>query len=158
MSEIIMDAPGINTMSIELRAFSYREGSSLIGEVEQYMKRKNISPISHPLAVDICAGDGSGARILVDHKWEAQNITCIDRYQSPVPLVNGATWLYWDVQALARHLLAERPLPTRVEALRNKFDIVFLLLSPLTEDEVKSVCDFMVNQRGVIMSSKFFTP
>ncbi len=77
MLDIVIDKPRLNEMGIFA---SYSHNDSLISHALDTQRQKaGITPHDFPRAVDLCAGDGSLARYLVDRGWDPKNITCIDQ-------------------------------------------------------------------------------
>ena len=154
MAEIIIPDPEINTNP--WRRYTYSsEGIRLL--IPSQLSHEGITPQTHPQVVDLCAGDGSIARILADNGWSLSIITCIDKLVSPTPLVEGVRWLYWDLRELAKSVIGDVSLPTEVVKKRNSFDVV-CLWSGIDEDETKNIgwlerkiiCDFFVKPTGYI--------
>lgn len=91
------EIPGI------LGDYSWREYQTNTGwraNLPKILQHAGVSPSTHPLAADLCAGDGSWAKILVENGWIESNLTCIDRCKSSAPLVLAASWRYWDLYNL----------------------------------------------------------
>lgn len=152
MSEIIISNSGLN--EDPYRDFSYRIQEenfrhSLFGQ----LMHERVTPITHPKAVDLCAGDGCLARILVDNGWKEANLTCIDRYKSPTPLVPDARWFYWDLEQLYLHLERRLSLPEEVLSFRHQFDIAMLWLGGfgLGESGRELLCKYFVKPKGYIL-------
>ncbi len=91
-----------------------------------HLAKNDVNPASHPTAIDLCAGDGSIARILVDLGWNPDDITCIDLHRSRNPLVTDVRWLHWDLEALLETINDSGPLPGVVEGYKGYFDIAIL--------------------------------
>lgn len=113
-----------------------------------------ITPQTHPRAADICAGDGSWARLLVDNGWKPEDILCVDRCRSLGPLVEGVKWEYWDVDALRDRLLTARfhlegptEIPEGVAVHQGKFDLVIVLLGA-ERRAANEVANYLVRPGG----------
>ncbi|MDO8619386.1 MAG: hypothetical protein Q7R49_05605 [Candidatus Daviesbacteria bacterium] len=150
MLDIIIDNPRINTD--ERRGFSYSRDKSGIKLLSLALESKDITPSSHPTAADLCAGDGSWARMLLDHGWDESNLTCIDSAKSPTPLVPGANWLYWDLEALSTRLFLKKSLPEEILSKQHTFDIVFTLYTPLTRISEETMGIFLIRPGGYIFN------
>ena len=151
MREIVIPSPRINNDN--LRGYSYHDGIARYA-LPEALNKGGINPTSHPNAVDLCAGGGSWARLLVDNGWEESNLTCIDRLKSLTPLVPRAKWLYWDLEKLSMALLLGEPLPAEVVSLRYKLDMVFCFYSPLRMTEEQTVCEFLIRHGGHVFNQK----
>lgn len=148
MPEIIIRNPILNPDEL-FRSYSYdtkeiREGMS------EFLARK-ITKESHPKAIDLCAGDGSYARILVDNGWKGQNMTCVDRFRTRTPLVKDAVWRYWDLEQMAHELQLRQPMPEEITLLKGSFDIAFFWFSRFIKKEDRLlVCRYLVRPDGYI--------
>jgi hypothetical protein len=151
--EIVIANPRLNTDSY--RRWSY--GSDPEG-FRSVLAIKGITPISHPKAVDLCAGDGSFARMLVENGWNEEDITCVDRFHTTTPLVSQSTWLYWDLRALASAVMQQLPIPTEVASYRHQFDVAVLMQGEKMDwGEEDIVCEYLVRPGGYIHTlSKLF--
>ncbi len=111
------------------------------------------------VVADVCAGDGSVAKLLVDYGWDARKIICIDRYRSPSPLVGGVTWEYWNVDQLGLALLAEKEIPSCIERYREFFDLVVMMqaLGGVGSDSAEAVSYFLCRVGGLAYYSGSFS-
>ena len=148
MTEIVIAHPELNTTWEQYyRRFSYTDRDRK--EFRQNLSRAGISPITHPVAADLCAGDGTYAKMLVDNGWDARKITCIDVYQSPTPWLPDTSWKYWNLAQLHLALVEGRELPEEVKVLKGSFDLVVLQrISGLIEG--KAIGKFLLRPEGYL--------
>lgn len=93
----------------------------------EYMKLYKIYPTTHPNAIDLASGDGPWAKRLIANGWETKNITCVDIAIPNPPVIEGLTWIYWDLEAFGDYLQHKGygfEFPPEIEAYRGAFDVV----------------------------------
>lgn len=152
MTEVVITNPEFN--------FNHRTGYSYYDKFAHDIVRRQlkagrgINPQTHPKVADVCAGDGSWARIFIDNGWKPEDILCIDQFRSRVSLIEGVAWRYWDVAELGVRLLTgDAAIPNEVLEWQGKFDIVVLINSGINHGIVQEVCRFLVRSQGQILSS-----
>ena len=145
MGELIIENPVNNGNFYRRYAF---ESLHFRPNFYRFLDLKEITPKTHPKVVDLCAGDGSISKLLTDKGWNPRDLTCVDLYKSPTPLVNGVTWRYWDLEELADHLKILRDIPAQILDLQNTFDFVVLWNGFLRRETETSVCKFFVRLDG----------
>jgi hypothetical protein len=127
MAEIVIAHPEINTDTLRSHAYAAEGSDKFQSYIRALLEESGATPASHPNVVDLCAGDGSMARILADQGWDESRILCVDRYISPTPLVENVRWAYWDLEALGRSLVLGEVLSEQIERYREGFDITCLV-------------------------------
>lgn len=145
MGELIIENPVINDDFYRRYAYEDSRFRSTFGE---WLCRREITPKVYPRVLDLCAGDGSISKILVNHGWDPKNMTCVDRHKSPTPLIKGATWRYWDLEVLADYLNERREIPEEILEYKNVYDLVVLWNGFLRKTTEIAVCKFFVRSEG----------
>jgi hypothetical protein len=146
MREILIAQPLTNTDPY--RNYSLQD-KKFTNETEVFMLGA-ITPGNYPKAIDLCSGDGALALFLIQRGWKPENITCVDRYISPTPLVTGVSWLYMDLNLLATALETHEPVPSCIGQLRGAFDVVTHIQGYLQRDEQKYVNEFFIRDKGYL--------
>ena len=149
MSEILISHPEVNQDF--QRNYSYRDGWAR-DMMPVVLRELGISPASHPNAIELFAGDGSWARMLVDNGWNEESLTCIDMRKSPTPLVPKADWLYWDLSQLARALLEHSDLPPEAASLQGKFNLVYSFYGDQSMAAEDALGSFFVSPGGIVFN------
>ena len=153
MPEIIITNPLLNRDV--LRAHSYDTGITGMRETfPLLLSRQGVTPVTYPRAIDLCAGDGSFARILVDNGWDETNMACVDMFCTSTPLVPRAKWLYWDLESLYSAIVLDKPIPAEVLEYQHQFDIAILWNGGLFGRAVDIVCEYLVRSEGYIVHNK----
>jgi hypothetical protein len=147
--EIVIAEPAINHDNY--RSYAY-EDSTFRSVFQTGLDRRGINPATHPMALDLCAGDGSLARILVDKNWDFGNITCVDRFRTTTPLQEGVNWRYWDLKSLGYSIIDGKELPEEILNFQHKFDVVLLWNGNFTKEVDEAVCRFFAHQGSIIFS------
>ncbi|MFC1790734.1 hypothetical protein ACFLZP_04610 [Patescibacteria group bacterium] len=86
-----------------------------------------ITPQSHPRAVELFAGDAPHAAIMTRLGWRARDIVCIDYRRSRDPLVRGVQWRYYDLHHLSLALMVDGEIPGSILSLRQQGDVVIAI-------------------------------
>jgi len=145
-------------------SYSYTDRDMRDFDKLRNFRKYGITSETHPKAIDICAGDGSWARILCDNGWKEENILCVDRYKSGSPLVSGVESNYWDINALGKRLFLEHDqtfsaymrrllsgqIPPEVLEKKGVFDLAVLGFGTLKQSLEEEVCNFFVRPKGHI--------
>lgn len=85
----------------------------------------HVTPETHPKVVELAAGDGPIAKLLVKRGWRPENITCVDRDESPNPMVPGVKWMYIDLPTLYEEYIRKNLNPEpEILAMKGAFDLV----------------------------------
>ncbi len=142
MAEILITDPFIN----ESCGKSYSSGVGRKTTLE-LLRKHNLSPNTHPRVVDLCAGEGSWAKILIERGWDPNHIVCIDRRRPENPPPEGVKWEYWDLRALATSLRNRTPLPKEVAVYRRSFDLAVMTYG-LGSREGRPLFKFFVKPQG----------
>lgn len=146
--EIVIPHPKENTDVFR----SYSHGNpEIIREISQLFKHFNVTPATHPRVIDLCSGDGSIARMVIDMGWQSKNMTCVDLYISPTPLVHGVTWEYMNLETLAFALKWEIPLPNQIQKLHHAFDVVTEMQGYVYPQDITLVSNFFARPQGYIL-------
>ena len=146
--EIIIGHPGLNRDNF--RSYSYDNQNDPEG-FRGLLELNRVTPSTHPRAIDLCAGDGSFARMLVDNGWQEEDMTCVDIARTETPLVPKATWLFWDVEALSLAILKYTEIPPEIAVYKHRFDIAILMQGEGFYDEKENaVCKYLVRPNGYI--------
>lgn len=153
MAEIIIANPEINRDRLRAHAYQSRVSDINKDSFRISLAGLGITPDSHSNVVDLCAGDGGMARILVDLGWDESRILCVDRCVSSTPLVEKAKWVYWDLEELGRALILGRAIPEEIERYRERFDITFLVNGLTNEYYAKEVMNFFSKPNSLMIPS-----
>lgn len=125
MSEVLIRRPQINKEEERWRRFSSHEGRK---SAERWMNLEfpehRINPMTHPNVIELAAGDGPIAWLLVNRGWKAENITCVDMYMSPSPMIPRAKWVYLNLSALYDHIWDRTDPEYEVLQMKGIFDLV----------------------------------
>lgn len=90
----------------------------------KYALKMGVSPSTHPRVADLCAGNGRWAVRFVQNGWLPENITCIDQAIPNPTLVEGLSWLHWNLRELGWRIKTGKPIPEGVERLKGTLDCV----------------------------------
>lgn len=151
LPEIEIKEPKVNPEERKYTSFTYIVGGGENRiEIPEMLTGMKVSPYSHPNAIDLFAGDGSGARILVDLGWKVRNILCVDLYIPRFPLVNDVEWKFWDLLSLSQSIRYGKPeIPASVLRFRGQFDIVLCLNYEYSLSETRPLSGFFKGTDGV---------
>lgn len=123
--------------------------------IPELVKSGKVTAEKFPRAVDLFAGDGSWARRLIDNGWKPENITCIDIYVSPTPLVEGVNWRHMNLVALYEALKKRAILPTEVESLRGGWDLTTMSYGSVLyggdQYSDKRISRFFTRPKGIML-------
>ena len=121
MSKEIVDNPEPSRTPKRYRRFLLYEHTEMFNEQLQV---RHITPLTHPHAVELFAGDGPGTYLLWKRNWQPENMLRIDYEKSPTPLEPAATpWLYINLRQLTYSIL-NHSIPDIPPQLSHSFDIV----------------------------------
>lgn len=139
----------------------YSEGSSSVQGrwIVDLVESGEVTPEAFPKAIDLFAGDGSWARRLTQHGWIPEDITCVDIYESPTPLVQGVIWKYMDLLALWRAIKNNVVLPKEVQDLEGKWDLTTMsygagLYEDGDRDSELIISNFFTRPGGVMLINR----
>ena len=148
------DKTHILMQEVALNPFAHTD-VSYTPEVETDLMRlfneHGITPETHPKAVDLYAGDGSLAKILVKNGWQEENMTCIDMSRSHSPLVRKANWLFWNLDSLDEALQSGVKIPTEVSQTSGQFDISLIYATPMSKEGLETIGNFFTKRGGYIV-------
>lgn len=151
MGEIIIPNPHINDSWTRRHAHTAGDCAMFMPTIDLW----GLTAQSHPKVVELCAGDGPWAKAFADAGWNPQDITCIDIARTNTPLIDGAKWLHWDLDALAQGIIEDRELPDDVLEYKGRFDIVFLTYGfGISYKDI--LCEYFVRKNGFICSEAVF--
>lgn len=150
MTEIVLSEPNFNLM---LHTDFSHNSQVQIDVLDLCLKKWQVTPAAHPLAVDLCSGQGAIPALLVERGWNPRDITCIDWTLIRKPFIEGANWLCWDLKEMATLLLRGCPMPIEVERYAQKFDLVTLFLGLLGTENERALVNYFVKPNGVIIAS-----
>jgi len=145
--------PSINPDDARFRRWSYNVPEGMNRKwILDHLSSSGITPQTHKWVLDLCSGDGSIPAILVeDGGWKPSNITCVDQFKSPSPLVKGFRWKYFNIADVAWALRTGRQIPFRIRRLRHSYDLVTLFQSHAGMDIDEEACKFFVKPDGHIL-------
>jgi len=138
-----------------LRRFSYTvHGGETREFLAEKLERSGVTAKSHPDAIDLFAGDGSGAKILEENGWKPENITCVDRCLPREPLVDNCHWKMWDLGAMIHELRLKREdsFPDEVKSKKGAFDVVFSLQPEYSIEENRIITGYFAKKDGMIIT------
>lgn len=119
------------------------------------LQMRGVTPDSHPTLVDLAAGDGSMSAIFAERGWREKNMLCVDRYESPSPLVNNATWYYLDLLDLASDIEQGKRLPREVEKMKGAFDIVTIMQVPFRRYDEETLWNYFAKGKNSLIVSQY---
>ncbi len=141
--------------------FNVRSDSEQDNIFTKLVDSGTIGPEKYPRALDLYAGDGSWARRFVEHGWDPQNVTCIDRDRTETPLVPEARWIYMDLFYLAEFLREHYRLPAGAEALRHRWDLVASSYGAIVAKDPRAdqllLAQFFVRKKGAMIVERDFS-
>lgn len=141
--------------------FNVRSDSEQDNIFAQLVETKVVTPETYPRALDLYAGDGSWARRFVEHGWDPQNVTCIDRARTETPLVQDARWIYMDLIVLSEFLRQHYRLPSGAEALRHRWDLVASSYGAILAEDPRAdqllLAQFFVRKKGAMIVERDFS-
>jgi len=126
----------------------FRGRGTIWEHLNRRLDEQGISFDTHPQVVDLCAGDGSIAALMVERGWSPRQITNIDLYETSTPLVDGCNWKYLDLGALAWAIECGDSINHEVTRLRHKFNVVTLVQGFLGEEHEESVVNYFLKPGG----------
>ena len=144
--EIIINSPRLNPDYLASRTYQYDQSL-----VANKIVGADISPVTHPKAIDLFAGNGSVARLLSEGEWKEENIVCVDLCQPKNPLVERAQWCYWDLIQLLKAISHPESIPEEISQFRRCFDIVAIAQGPITSSDVEVLGGYFKSKDGVII-------
>lgn len=154
-NHIIEHEPAIN--DLDQRFLEYTHSKSDLGK-HILKKLDAFTPQTHPNPIDLYAGNGIVAAILVQKGWGAHNITCIDRCRPTRNLVPGATWIQWNLDMLSLSVKSNYELPTTVLAHKHTYDIVTAMQTAARAGPLSVISDFFLKPNGVVFLDIYNTP
>jgi len=101
--------------------------------------------------LDICAGNGSGGRILTDAGFDPKNIVCVDTHKPNPNLIEGCTWKHWDMKELVSRLCFDQEVPDEISEYRGKFDVVLTLQTRLDRIDERIIGEYFVKKGGGVV-------
>lgn len=156
MHEIIIGNPQVNNDPWRRVTF---QAEALVTYIGRILSAKGVTPATHGRVIDLCAGDSSIGKILVENGWNPKDILCIDKKRTETPLVEGLRWEYWDLKELAESLKRDLTLPHEISLRKGKFDLVSCWYGvdqeydkSLLNEEIRLLCNFFVSPGGFICS------
>lgn len=155
MREIIISDVRVTTEDQYYRRFSMGRDSQ--EHIVEQLRVYGITPHTHPKAIDLFAGDGSVAAILKSVGWSEKNISCVDKYFTPTPLVEGVTWYYWNLAELGAAIVFHDEIPADIQRLRNTFDIAISRFGDTEEIALQglglTLCTYFVRRNGYVLTT-----
>ncbi len=135
-----------------LRRWTYSvDGGSMRSFIIEYLNSKKINPSTHPKVMDLCSGDGSLAAILIENGWNPSNITCVDLFKSPSPLIYGVNWKYLNISHdLVLKVRNGQGVKKEFSLLEHSFDLVTLFQGYERSDIEQEACEYFVKSSGFI--------
>src|SRR3989344_9234795 len=136
--EIVVSNPGPNKDAFS--SWSYPGGKFIL---EPQFEIKKITPVTHPKVADLCAGDGSVARILKEMGWKEEDILCIDEARSTTPLVEHVAWKYWNLSELGYALRGDKVISPEIQQHKGRFDMVLMFQGYIGQANAQIAADFL---------------
>lgn len=135
------------------RRYSY-DSEDTRESIAALLNSYNITPLSHKSVGDFAAGDGSISAILKEIGWPEIDMVCIDKFQSPTPLLNQVRWVYQDLFQVVHAISSGKEPDNEISQYRRSFDIVAIYQSPFRawEEEVL-VKYFASNANAFVLTS-----
>lgn len=153
---IQIDRPEINPYREQHFSFKRHTADNF---VSFHLKEQAIYPSTHPKVVDLCAGSGGVARILIGKGWKPEGITCIDYFKPERLVVEGVNWVYWDLEELGDALGSGDLLPADVLSFQHAFNLVTIRTGFLGkkgeegENMERLVCNFFMDPSGFCIAN-----
>ena len=153
MSNILIENPKVNPELKKLRQWSNIPQTKK--DILEHLSDWEVKPTTHKKAVDICAGDGTVAALLLEAGWRPEYVLCVDQYQSPTPLVpDDIRWEFLDIQALYNALQSDSELPNTVKQHHGQYDLAIALfgdnLIPSAIEVERVICGFFAKESSHI--------
>ena len=147
-----IENPQLNPEEVRYRRWSYlvKDGMDRRWLIDK-LERNSVTPVKHQKVCDLCSGDGSIPAILVDNGWKPGQITCIDQFKSPEPLVEGVDWKYLDISLLVWAIRRGAEIPEDLKKLQHSFDLVTLFQSHAGMDIDAEACKYFAKPGGYIL-------
>lgn len=139
-----------------LRRYTYNNGFAK-SIVTRLIDSFGVNKDTHPRVLDLAAGDGSVAAILSEMGWDERQIVCIDKYESPTPLVKSVKWLYEDLELVASVLSDDKEPSKQLQRIHQGFDIVAIMQSPLKQWEEEALVRYFAANTHTFVLSNWFT-
>ncbi len=146
--KVTIENPELNPIDQGLRRWTYELGNRTKKRFVEHLKEDGVTPLTHPKAIDLCAGDGSMAQILIENGWSPKNITCVDQFVTKTPLADGAKWKYINLGALASSLKIEEDLEPEIVQMKGNYDIVTLVQGHMGRVEEQAIVKFFTKPNG----------
>lgn len=145
---IVVREPELNPNKKRYRQWVVRD-TALVDRLGYEIDLKGITPKTHAEAIDLCCGDGGVAQYLQKRGWD--HLTLVDQFKPVEPLVATDDWRYLNLGQLRFALEHGEELPSDIESMRGRFDVVTLVQGFIgrREEELK-ICKFFAKPEAYI--------
>ena len=120
--------------------------------LDSKLSEGGVTPSTHPIVVDLCAGAGSIAELLIERGWQPANITCVDQVRASGNLAPEANWYFWNIKALGEAIILRQSIPEEIQIFRQSFDLITLFGGFLGKVYEEAVCSYLIKPSGKVIA------